>query len=55
MRTIEGDFHDALRDAADDHDSRSAFIRIRLTNPVPQYEAFRRLSHLYPISLKCRT
>ena len=48
MRTIEGDFHDVLRDAADDHDGRSAFIRIRLTDPVPQYEAFRRLSHHYP-------
>jgi exonuclease SbcD len=48
MRTIEGDFHDVLRDAADHSDGRSAFIRIRLTDPVPQYEAFRRLSHHYP-------
>lgn len=48
MRTIGGSFMDVLQRAPDDEASRTAFVRIRLDDAVPQFEAFRRLREHYP-------
>jgi exonuclease SbcD len=48
MRTISGSFMSILQSATNDEASRTAFVRIRLDDAVPQFEAFRRLREHYP-------
>jgi exonuclease SbcD len=48
MRTLRGLFADVLRSAASDTAKESTFVRVELLDPIPQFEAFRRLAEQYP-------
>jgi exonuclease SbcD len=48
MRTISGSFASLLQRNPEDETARTAFVRIRLDDAVPQVEAFRRLREHYP-------